>query len=126
MKQQQNYTFTNWAKNVKSVAANFFQPESEDEIISLVQQYSKIRIVGTGHSWSDICATNEAIINLDYYNKIISIDKEKKIVKVQSGIKLWHLNNLLDEAGLALINLGSIDRQSLSSAISTGTHGSGK
>jgi FAD/FMN-containing dehydrogenase len=125
MKHQQNYSFINWAKNVKSIAANFFQPETEEEIISLVQQYPKIRLVGTGHSWSDICATNEAIINLDLYNKIISVDKELKIVKVQSGIKLWHLNNLLDEEGLALINLGSIDQQSLSGAISTGTHGSG-
>ena len=82
-------------------------------------------MVGTGHSWSDICATNEALLNLDNYNKIIFIDKENKIVKVQSGIKLWHLNNLLDEAGLALINLGSIDQQSLAGAISTGTHGTG-
>ena len=88
MKQQQNYTFINWAKNVRSVAANFFQPESEEEIITLVQQYQKIRIVGTGHSWSDICSTSEAIINLDYYNKIISIDKEKKIVKLDLKKKL--------------------------------------
>lgn len=125
MKQQQNYAFTNWAKNVQSVAANFFQPETEEEIIDVVKQHQKIRVVGTGHSWSDICATNEALLNLDNYNKIISIDKENKIVKVQSGIKLWHLNNLLDEAGLALINLGSIDQQSLAGAISTGTHGTG-
>ncbi len=125
MKQQQDYTFVNWAKNVQSKVANYFQPETEEEIIDIVKQYDKIRVVGTGHSWSDICATNEALLNLDFYNNITHIDKERKLVTVQAGIKLWHLNNLLDKEGLALTNLGSIDQQSLAGAISTGTHGSG-
>ena len=125
MKQQQNYRFVNWAKNVQSNVSNFFQPETETEIIEIVQKYNKIRLVGTGHSWSGICATNDALLNLDFYNKILKMDKERKLVTVQAGIKLWHLNNLLDKEGLALINLGSIDQQSLAGAISTGTHGSG-
>jgi L-gulonolactone oxidase len=108
-----------------SVAANFFQPETEEEIITVVKNYPKIRMVGTGHSWSGICATNEALLNLDNYNKITKIDKALKLVTVQAGIKLWHLNNLLDKEGLALLNLGSIDQQSIAGAISTGTHGSG-
>ncbi|HNY55795.1 MAG TPA: FAD-binding protein, partial [Chitinophagales bacterium] len=125
MKQQQNYVFKNWAKNVQSQVANYFQPETEEEIISIVKSHHKIRMVGTGHSWSGICATNEALLNLDYYNKITHIDKERKLVTVQAGIKLWQLNNLLDKEGLALLNLGSIDQQSIAGAISTGTHGSG-
>lgn len=125
MKSQQNYKFVNWAKNVQSEVRNYFQPETEEEIIALVKSYGKIRLVGTGHSWSDICLTDEALINLDYYNKIIHIDKVNKIVKTQAGIKIWQLNQLLDKEGLALKNLGSIDRQSITGAISTGTHGSG-
>lgn len=125
MKSQQNYKFVNWAKNIQSQVSNFFQPESEEEIVTIVKQFDKIRLVGTGHSWSDICSTNEAIINLDLYNKIVSIDKVNKIVKTQAGIKIWQLNQLLDKEGLALRNLGSIDRQSITGAISTGTHGSG-
>jgi L-gulonolactone oxidase len=125
MKQQQNYDFKNWAKNVECQVANFFQPETEEEIITVVKNYPKIRMVGTGHSWSGICATNEALLNLDNYNKITKIDKALKLVTVQAGIKLWHLNNLLDKEGLALLNLGSIDQQSIAGAISTGTHGSG-
>lgn len=125
MKQQQSYTFVNWAKNVQCNVSNYFQPETEEEIIEIVQKYHKIRLVGTGHSWSSICATNDALINLDLYNKILKIDKERKLITVQAGIKLWQLNELLDKEGLALINLGSIDQQSIAGAISTGTHGSG-
>jgi len=125
MKQQQQYRFINWAKNIQTNVNHFYQPETEEEIIELVKKHNKVRLVGTGHSWSDICATTEVIINLDHYNKIIHIDKAAKVVKVQAGIKLWQLNQLLDKEGLALKNLGSIDRQSISGAISTGTHGSG-
>lgn len=126
MQQQQNFTFINWAKNIQSTVQHYFQPSTEDELIAIVKNYKKIRMVGTGHSWSDICKTSEAIVNLDLYNKIISIDKSKNLVTAQAGIKLKDLNILLDKEGLALTNLGSIDRQSLAGAISTGTHGTGK
>lgn len=125
MKTKNNFSFQNWAKNVASKVENFYQPENEAEIIEIVKKHDKIRMLGTGHSWSDICKTNEAMINLDLYNKVLHIDKNNKTITVQAGIKLWQLNEILDKAGLALINLGSIDRQSIAGAVSTGTHGTG-
>lgn len=38
---------------------------------------------------------------------------------------LWRLNRVLAGLGLALANLGDIDRQTVAGAISTGTHGTG-
>jgi len=63
------------------------------------------------------------LLNLYKYNKVIAIDRQLKTIKIQAGIKLWQLNALLDKERLALINLGSIYKQSLAGAISTGTHG---
>lgn len=120
-----NFLFKNWAENVQFKVQNFYQPENETEIIEIVQKHKKIRMVGTGHSWSDVCHSKEALINLDLYNKIIHIDQERKTVKIQAGIKLWQINEQLDKVGLALSNLGSIDQQSIAGAISTGTHGTG-
>jgi L-gulonolactone oxidase len=125
MLEQANYRFTNWAKNESCVAKNFHQPETEEEIIGLLTRYSKVRVVGTGHSWNSICHTEEALLNFDRYNKVLHLDKESLRVTVQPGIKLWQLNEYLDNQGLALTNLGSISDQSLAGAISTGTHGSG-
>lgn len=125
MRQQTRYRFINWAKNENCLAQNFFQPETEEEIIEVVKKAKKVRMVGTGHSWNAICLSEDSILNLDYYNKVLSVDKENLQVKIQSGIKLWYLNEYLDEVGLALTNLGSIAKQSLAGAISTGTHGSG-
>jgi FAD/FMN-containing dehydrogenase len=125
MKILKNHLFKNWASNVRFTVSNFYQPEHEADIIEIVRKHEKVRMVGSGHSWSDVCCTNDALINLDKYNKILHIDKSAKTVTVQAGIKLWQLNEQLDKAGLALVNLGSIDRQSLAGAVSTGTHGTG-
>jgi L-gulonolactone oxidase len=45
---------------------------------------------------------------------------------VQAGIKLHRLNEELDRRGLAMPNLGDIDRQSIAGAISTATHGTAR
>lgn len=125
MKYKEKYTFTNWGKNIKATASHYLQPETEEELIDLIKKYENIRVVGTGHSWSDICVTDGALINLDHYDKVINIDKKSGIVKTQAGIKLWQLNQILAKHGLALESQGSIDEQSLAGVIATGTHGSG-
>ena len=125
MKQQTGYHFLNWAQNETCTAKNFFQPETENELIEIIKSSNKIRLVGTGHSWNSICLSSDTLINLYLYNKILALDKEKLQLKIQSGIKLWQLNEYLDKEGLALKNLGSIAKQSVAGAISTGTHGSG-
>ena len=125
MKSTQNYRFYNWARNENCSPTTYFQPETEEELIEIVKNHSKIRVTGTGHSWNKICLTNEALINLDHFNKVLDLEKSKLQVKVQPGIKLWQLNEFLDRQGLALQNLGSISDQSVAGAISTGTHGTG-
>lgn len=125
MKQTSNYRFFNWAKNFNVTAANYYQPETEAEIVDIVKHSHKVRMVGAGHSWSAICFNNTALLNLDLYNKVLELDKGKRQVRVQAGIKLWQLNNYLDKHGFALLNLGSIDKQSVAGAINTATHGSG-
>ena len=122
---QRNFTFRNWASNIQATIPYYYQPETEEQLIRIVQQHSKVRIVGTGHSWSALCPSEEALINLDKYSKVLSIDKVAKTVTVQPGIKLWQLNEYLDTQGMAMTNLGSISKQSLAGAISTATHGSG-
>jgi hypothetical protein len=47
----------------------------------------------------------------------------QRLIHVKAGIKLAHLNCLLDNKGLAMPTLGGSNGQSLAGAISTGTHG---
>lgn len=64
------------------------------------------------------------MVNLDNFNRILSVDAESGVVVMQSGIRLYTLCEELDKHGLAMPNLGSINQQSIAGAISTGTHGS--
>jgi L-gulonolactone oxidase len=57
---------------------------------------------------------------------VLDVDRGSGRVKVEAGITLRELNRRLDRLGLALENLGDIDRQTLAGAISTGTHGTGE
>lgn len=125
MRSKKKYLYKNWAGNVSNIVDNYFQPENEEELISIIKNSNRIKVIGTAHSWSSIHQTQDTILNLDLYNKILYVDKENCLAKVQAGIKLWQLNEYLDQQGLALKNLGSIDQQSIAGAISTGTHGTG-
>jgi FAD/FMN-containing dehydrogenase len=126
MHQQHNFNFRNWAGNQSSVAKNYFAPASEEELVNIIRQYQKNRLVGTGHSWSSLCVTDATLISTVNYNQVLHLDKDNLQVTIQSGVKLWQLNAYLDQHGLALKNLGSISEQSVVGAICTGTHGSGK
>ncbi len=56
---------------------------------------------------------------------MLDADPGSGLVKVAGGTVLADLNEELAGLGLAMENLGDIDRQTISGAISTGTHGTG-
>jgi L-gulono-1,4-lactone dehydrogenase len=56
---------------------------------------------------------------------VLDADPASGLVKVEAGITLAALNEELERLGLAMENLGDIDRQTIAGAISTATHGTG-
>lgn len=120
----------NWGKTLKFTVDNYAQPNSEEEIVKLLQQANvegkNVRVIGSGHSWTKLIETNQILVNLDLYQGVISVDKENKIVEVKSGTKLLKLGNELNSLGFAMENLGDIDVQSIAGALNSGTHGTGK
>lgn len=64
------------------------------------------------------------MVNLDDFGAVLGVNREKKSIKVQAGIRLAQMNEKAAEYGLTLPNLGSIDEQSIAGALATGTHGS--
>jgi D-arabinono-1,4-lactone oxidase len=123
-----NYAHATWARTFYSSPELYIRPQSLEEIqkaVNLARRCRKrITTTGCGHSPSDITCTSSWLMNLDDYNKILSVDQEKGVVVLQSGIRLYQLGEELDKLGLAMPNLGSINEQSIAGAISTGTHGS--
>lgn len=121
--------WTNWSGSVKSEPIAILYPSSEDEIIEIVKDAlgtnKKIRMIGSGHSFSRILETEELLVSLDNMQGIISYDVESQTATVWAGTKLKKLGDLLFDIGLAQENMGDINVQSIAGALSTGTHGTG-
>jgi L-gulonolactone oxidase len=85
----------------------------------------RVRVAGSGHSFSDIACTDGLMLSLEHLDAVLDVDRENALVRVQAGITIHELSRRLLEQGLALENLGDIDVQSIAGAISTATHGTG-
>lgn len=119
----------NWSNYHQWTPAEIAFPSNEEEIQQLVRQAieqgKKVRIIGSAHSFMPLWTTDQVLISLDNYQGIVSIDQELQQATVRAGTKLYTLGEALFAQGLAMENLGDIDRQSLGGTIGTGTHGTG-
>ncbi len=84
-----------------------------------------ISVAGSGHSFTEAAMTDGTMIDVAGLNGVIDADPGSGLVKVGAGTVLAELNEELHRLGLAMENLGDIDRQTIAGAISTGTHGTG-
>ncbi|HMG27899.1 MAG TPA: D-arabinono-1,4-lactone oxidase [Acidimicrobiia bacterium] len=120
----------NWGRNQRCTPAAVEQPASELEVIEAVERAKRagqtVKVVGAGHSFTGIACTDGRMLRLGALNRVVAIDRDAGTATVEGGIPLWQLNEELETRGLALANLGDIDRQSISGAIATATHGGGK
>lgn len=121
--------WTNWAGNQECAPAAIDHPITEADLVASVQRAAedgqRVKVVGSGHSFTGAALTDGRLVVLDRYDRVVSVDQEAGLVTVQAGITLRRLNHLLASAGLALPNLGDVEYQTISGALSTATHGTG-
>lgn len=122
-------SWTNWAGNITSTPAYSVEPRSEDEVVEAVRfaiaQNLPVRVVGTGHSWTGLGATDGVQINVSKLSGLRVVDRERRRVAVAAGTSIFDACEALWEEGFSLKNQGDIDVQTIAGAASTGTHGSG-
>ncbi|CAN7181802.1 D-arabinono-1,4-lactone oxidase [Knoellia sp. LjRoot47] len=122
-------SWSNWAGNVTAHPARLVEPRSVEDVVAAVKQAAergqRVRVVGAGHSFTPLVATDGTMLRLTHLTGILEVDHARRRVRVAAGTRLYVLNPLLDALGLALPNLGDIDRQGIAGAIATGTHGTG-
>jgi L-gulono-1,4-lactone dehydrogenase len=114
-------------------------PKSLSELVGVVHdadgQKVPVRAVGSGHSFSDITNAQGAMLvdPSKGLNQVFPVDASivhdgsdpANMIRAQCGITVVALNQALDARNLGLINMGAYDGQTISGALSTGTHGSG-
>lgn len=125
-----NRTWHNWGGNVAASPAREVAPASVDELSAAVRRAAEdglpVKAVGAGHSFTSIAATDGVLIRPQLLTGIRGIDRDAMTVTVEAGTPLKRLNAALAREGLSLTNMGDIMEQTVSGAVSTGTHGTGR
>lgn len=121
----------NWSGTAAASPAYRLAPRDESDVVRAVlaarERGLAVRAVGGGHSFTPAAVTDGVLLNLDHLAGVERVEplEDGALVTVGAGIRLGALNRELAARGLAMENLGDIDKQSVAGAVSTGTHGTG-
>jgi len=117
----------NWGRSESATPQHIARPTSVDEIVEVVRYAADngltVKPIGAGHSFTAIAATTGIQLDIGAVDGILKVDGT--LVTLAAGTNLHQLPALLAPYGLALTNMGDIDRQTIAGATSTGTHGTG-
>jgi len=122
-------SWINWAGNQQSKPVRIERPASELEVVEVVRravaERLRVKVVGSGHSFTGIAVPDEVMVDLTRMNRVVNVDHTRGVITVQAGIVLSDLNAYLELHQLSMPNLGDVTYQTLAGAVSTSTHGTG-
>ena len=122
--------WNNWSGKVVAQPKQIRTPASEAELSDLLCETdttdSPVRALGAAHSHSRLVPTPGTLIDLHGISGVVSVDRSAQLAQIRGGTRISDLGLPLRDEGVALLNQGDIDRQSIGGAIATGTHGTGR
>lgn len=120
--------FVNWSGEHRATPDRWESPRNEAEVLAALDharhEGRRLRPIGSGHSWSEVARPEDVALTLEHLNRVVAIDAAAGTITVQGGVRLREITAALDQVGLAMPILGSVSEQTITGAISTGTHGS--
>lgn len=123
------HAWRNWAGDQRCTPAEMVRPRHREALADAVAAAAdagrRVSVAGSGHSFTEAAMTGDTMVDVSALSGVIDADPGSGLVKVGAGTVLADLNEELHRLGLAMENLGDIDRQTVAGAISTGTHGTG-
>jgi L-gulono-1,4-lactone dehydrogenase len=121
--------WVNWAGDQSCRPARIATPANREELaevlVAATKAGEKVSVAGSGHSFTEAAMIDGTMVRIEALRGVLEADRSSGLVEVGAGTVLADLNEELTALGLAMENLGDIDRQTLAGAISTGTHGTG-
>lgn len=122
-------TVTNFGGNLHFSPQNSYAPQSEAELLEILQTHAsgKIRAIGRLHSWSEAPACPEVLVDLRHFNSVTVHEEQGQAwADIGAGCQIHQIVSELDKQGFTMPSLGLITEQALGGATATGTHGSGR
>ncbi|MFJ3653314.1 FAD-binding protein [Streptomyces nigra] len=120
-------TITNWAGNITYGAGELHRPASVDEVAALVAASTRVRVLGSGHSFNEIAepGPDGVLLSIAALPPLVDVDGAARRVRVSGGTRYAELARAVHTHGLALPNMASLPHISVAGSVATGTHGSG-
>lgn len=122
--------YTSWSGDVRFTPARAAIPHHEKELADIVKRSlasgDTVRAAGAKHSCSPIVETDAILIDTGRFTGFHHVDVPQGRVTVGAGLTLEEIGEHLFTVGLALENMGHINKQTIAGAMATGTHGAGK
>ncbi|MDP0399545.1 D-arabinono-1,4-lactone oxidase [Tsukamurella strandjordii] len=119
----------NWGRTASAYPSYVSRPGTIENVVKTIERArergNKVKAVGAGHSFTAVAAPRDVALAPDHQGGLETVDVERKRVTLRAGTRLYDVPALLEPYGLAMPNLGDIDKQTIAGAISTGTHGTG-
>jgi len=117
----------NWGRSVETRPQYVARPTTVEQVVEVLsfarERGLRVKAIGAGHSFTAIAATDDVQLDISRLDGVYAVNGTR--VTLGAGTNLYQLPALLDPLGLALTNMGDIDRQTIAGATSTGTHGTG-
>jgi FAD/FMN-containing dehydrogenase len=121
--------WANWVGNQsfepRVVATVSSEAEIQRSVADAAAAGSRVRTVGTAHSFTPIVET-DVLLDTSELRGIIGVDVEARLARALPKTTIGEFGEPLWEHGLALANQGDIDTQAIAGAVATATHGSGR
>jgi alditol oxidase len=118
-------TLQNWSTHHTFAATRVHYPQTVAQVQEIVARASKVRVIGSRHSFHDLADSPEDLISLERFDTTVIVDRERHTVTVPAGITYSQLCPQLQHQGYALTNLASLPQITVAGAVATATHGSG-
>lgn len=128
---QQSRRVVNFGRDIQFTPRHYYAPTTEAQVLELLDRHAhgKVRVVGALHSWNGGIVSDDAIVNLRYFNNVeVTHDADGTAwVTAGGGCRIKDLLRKLHRfADVTLPSLGLVTEQTVAGAICTATHGSGK
>ncbi|GAA4662243.1 D-arabinono-1,4-lactone oxidase [Streptomyces chumphonensis] len=123
-------SWQNWAGCASAHPRRTVAPSTTHALAAAVRRAAEdglpVKAVGSGHSFTAVAVTSGLLVRPERLSGVRTIDRAAGTVTVAAGTRLRQLNEVLAGEGLSLANMGDIMEQTVSGAVSTGTHGTGR
>jgi len=122
-----NGKWSNWSRGVECRPKTVVAPGNEIDLAGAIRcAEPPVRVPGSGHSFTPVCATDGTLLDLSAFSGLKAVSFDPPTATIHAATPLWAVGPALHAKGLALKNMGDIDRQTLGGVVATGTHGTGR